>query len=445
MIMLCSAILIINIISLSISMFFFRTEFQYQVVQMKNVVETTMSDIVSAVTYSDDFNESIDISKIDKNLIISIEDLDGNYAFVYPGISDVIRLSSDDDVYITNSKKFLSTNSNGQQIYFIKASYDMKGSKMFNKFPSFSKGFIQKLFFVELFIIVISIIIVVLTINKLLIKPLDELSGTIHSFRGSNRKKGKGDEIVSLKKSFNDLASALNEEEEKQTRIIASVSHDIKTPLTSIMGYAEQLKKDDLPEERRVKYTNTIYDKSISIKNMIEGLDDYLDYNTKSLSGEKNIVSVKQLLHAIDSYFRDDIERENVNFTVEEYSGNGMICVNKTSMTRLFGNVINNSIKHRIDNVDYVINIRAVDSDNTVEFIIQDNGEGVSPDKLDKIFEPLYTTDESRTKAVSGLGLSICKEIVEMNNGRIYAKKSDFDTGLAICFTIPKVNNQQTV
>ncbi len=192
--------------------------------------------------------------------------------------------------------------------------------------------------------------------------------------------------------------------------------------------FAKLLQKDDLPEERRVKYTNTIYDKSISIKNMIEGLDDYLDYNTKSLSGEKNIVSVKQLLHAIDSYFRDDIERENVNFTVEEYSGNGMICVNKTSMTRLFGNVINNSIKHRIDNVDYVINIRAVDSDNTVEFIIQDNGEGVSPDKLDKIFEPLYTTDESRTKAVSGLGLSICKEIVEMNNGRIYAKTSDFDT-----------------
>ena len=110
-------------------------------------------------------------------------------------------------------------------------------------------------------------------------------------------------------------------------------------------------------------------------------------------------------------------------------------------MLRVFGNIISNSTKHKSDDL-LKIHIEVSQVNDEIVFKVSDNGTGVEKWQFKKIFEPLYTTDESRSKSVSGLGLSICKDIIEAHQGRMYAEKSKFETGLSIVFSVPVANRK---
>ena len=411
---------------------------------MKKELNKTVDRIISELQISDDFYESVNEDYIGDNILIYIEDLDSNIVYTYPDNSAYSRINDASSLYITASEKFLSTNSNGQQVYFIKSATLMNENFSFSDIPSFMSLYLGQIIAFEIVVFTIAMIIVIISIRRIIIFPLENLAKSIrgynkHAFTEENTEKN---ELKSLTKDFDTLTEAINEEHQKQTRIIASMSHDIKTPLTSIMGYAEQLKKDDLPKERHDRYVKTIYEKSLAIKRLIENLDDYITYNDKADTTEKTIVSVKQLISAVDSYYRDDLERVNCNFVIEDNTTDAMIIINKADMMRVFGNIISNSTKHQLHGQPLELLVEVTQTNYEVSFKVSDNGEGVPPDQYKKIFEPLYTTDESRSKSVSGLGLSICKDIIDAHSGRIYAQKSKFETGLTICFTLPRANRK---
>ncbi len=311
----------------------------------------------------------------------------------------------------------------------------------FSEIPAFMNIYLGQLLTFEAIVFTISMIIVLISIRKNIILPLEKLANSIRGYNKKTliREYDEKNEIKSLNMDFAALTKALNEEQKTQTRIIASVSHDIKTPLTSIMGYAEQLKKDGIPKERLHKYVNTIYEKSVAIKRLVENFDDYITYSDKADNAEKSEVKVKQLLSAVDSYYRDDLERANCKFVIDDKTDDALIYINRSDMLRVFGNVITNSMKHQTEKPLEIL-IEVTQTNFEVFFKISDNGEGVAADQYKKIFEPLYTTDESRSKSVSGLGLSICKDIIEAHFGKIYATKSVFETGLSICFDLPIAN-----
>ena len=121
----------------------------------------------------------------------------------------------------------------------------------------------------------------ILSVHFIVTKPLRNLRENVKSYKSGNRFRAvdRGDEIGELYNSFNSLTEQLDAEKAAQNRIIASISHDIKTPLTSVMGYAEFLKNPNLPEARREKYINTIYEKAKDIQDTVLGFDDYLSHN----------------------------------------------------------------------------------------------------------------------------------------------------------------------
>ncbi len=409
---------------------------------MKETVNETVQVVISQLHRSDDFYESVDDTQFAKNILIYIEDLDGNVVYTYPDSSSVDKINKGGNLYVTTTEKFLSTNSNGQQIYFIKVGMSINEKFSFSEFPALMNLYLGQILTFEAIVFSVSMIVVLISIRKTILTPLEKLANSIRGFNKGSilHENTEKNEIKALDNDFKALTEALKEEEQTKTRIIASVSHDIKTPLTSIMGYAEQLKKDDLPKERIHRYVNTIYEKSVAIKRLVENFDDYITYSDKADNAEKSAVKVKQLLSAIDSYYRDDLERANCSFVIEDNTDDAVVYINKSDMMRVFGNVITNSVKHKSE-AALEIRIEAKQTDFEVFFKISDNGEGVASDQYKKIFEPLYTTDESRSKSVSGLGLSICKDIIEAHYGKIYAKKSDFETGLAICIDLPVANN----
>ena len=286
----------------------------------------------------------------------------------------------------------------------------------------------------EFIIIAILGITGILGANKKILDPLVQLSQDFSNYKLGilpKKRKVRGG-IDHIQHDFVDLVSKLEEEKAKQNRIIASISHDIKTPLTSILGYSELLLNNEkLSDTTKKKYASTIHNKSLVMKEIVEEFDDYLICNIKDPSKVEKI-SIDHLVNYLNDYYKEDLKEKNIDFKVRTNCPNLLISVDLSKFKRVFSNTITNSIRH-YNNDKKILNININEQkDGKIKFEIADNGTGCKED-LQKIFEPLYTTDKSRK--ISGLGLSICKEIIESHSGTIKAENNKMG-GFSIIFTI---------
>lgn len=235
---------------------------------------------------------------------------------------------------------------------------------------------------------------------------------------------------------FSSLTENLEKEQANQRRIIASISHDIKTPLTSIMGYAERLSKDNISEERRTRYLDTVYGKSLEIQHLVNEFDEYLSFDVhQKFRFEKTTANL--IAADLQEYYASEMEIQGVKFSVNNYAEKADVCIDRVKMKRVFDNIFNNSIKHFKDE-NKIIDVQFSSNRKNLFIEISDNGEGVEEEKLEVIFEPLYTSDQGRK--VAGLGLAICREIIDGHGGKIYAKKSE-SGGLTICIELDRKAN----
>ena len=237
---------------------------------------------------------------------------------------------------------------------------------------------------------------------------------------------------------FEAMTENVERQQYNQRRIIASISHDIKTPLTSIMGYAERLTKDDISDERRKRYLDTVYGKSAEIQRLVGEFDEYLGYKMPQ-EIRTETVSVSEIVRVIANEYQEDIELEGVKFTIENNADNAMVSVDMAKIKRVFGNIFSNSVKHFDEKEKRIDVIFSCDKKN-VYINISDSGEGVAKEKHDLIFEPLYTSDEGRK--VAGLGLAICREIIACHGGKIYAETSQYG-GLEICIELDRCDKKR--
>lgn len=271
--------------------------------------------------------------------------------------------------------------------------------------------------------------------NRGILKPLDKLINDIRNYKFGKkpiRSKLKN-EFDLIQNEFVNLTDSLEEEKKEQTRIIASISHDIKTPLTSILGYSDLIASNTLSNDEIIKYNEKINSKSKSIKEILNNFDDYLINNTNQTLKLESI-KIKDLIQQLDNDYKMDLEVNQIKFIIDTNCPNDNIMIDIMKIKRVFSNIISNSVRYLKNNGIIKINITK-DNTNYV-FRVSDNGPGVENNTLKKIFEPLYTTDNSRK--ISGLGLSICKEFIILHGGIIRAYN---DSGLTIEFTIPtKIN-----
>lgn len=270
------------------------------------------------------------------------------------------------------------------------------------------------------------------------LKPLEALEKNMHNYKAGSRAEitDREDEIGRLQNSFVALSDMIDDEKEKQTRIIASISHDIKTPLTSVMGYAERMKNGNLTEERTARYVDTIYKKAVAIKDLVNEFDDYITSNQRL---HYNPIEVKAgtMVCGLREEYADELASAGVEFSAECSCENVSLYIDENRMRRVFGNLIANALKHMDGEVKRIeIECDELD-DGQYEFItvsVADTGRGVDEDMLETIFEPLFTTDPGRS--VAGLGLAICKEIIECHGGQINAENNE-NGGLTVKFTLP--------
>lgn len=292
-----------------------------------------------------------------------------------------------------------------------------------------------KFILIEMLIFFSSLALIIFTTYTLFLRPFRKLYKAIEEYDKTGefeKKKIKG-YAGKVYRRFVSMTENLEANQRNQRRIIASISHDIKTPLTSIMGYAERLQKSGISEERRERYLGTVYEKSVEIKELVNEFDEYLSIDQKQQI-QRKAVSVENIAKAIHNDYEADLEDAGVTLYVNNYTDDVQVEIDSLKFKRVFGNIFANSVKHFKDAVK-VIRVDIYADKSNVYFHINDSGEGVPEENMELIFEPLYTSDAGRKLA--GLGLSICREIIDIHSGLIYAQKSDLG-GLEIIIELDR-------
>lgn len=329
-----------------------------------------------------------------------------------------------------------STNKNDSQLLYSNIiTFDNKSYLLdiyINKDMTIGDAITGFMFF-QFGIVFIITILITFFINRTIFSPIDKIIKDINGYKLGRRprKIEVNGQIDLIQNEFVDLVDLLEEEKKEQNRIIASISHDIKTPLTSIIGYSNLINDEDLTKEQISKYNDKINLKSKNIKELLNCFDDYLINSTNQTIKLNNIL-IKDLVKEINNDYLLELEFKNISFSINCSCSNMSIKIDIAKIKRVISNIIQNSIRYINKDGKIIINIDYVN--NEFIFTISDNGKEVDKEILNKIFDPLYTTDTSRK--ISGLGLSICKEFITLHNGTITAYNNDIG-GLTIKFTIP--------
>lgn len=249
-------------------------------------------------------------------------------------------------------------------------------------------------------------------------------------------------EMVEVEKKLNHFKTEAiknerlaRENEQKKDELIVYLAHDIKTPLTSMIGYLSLLSEiKDMPQEQRNRYIDIALDKSYRLEYLINELFDVARFNSEKIVLEKEEINLNLMLEQIADDFYPTLKEMNkkINFTSDEKT---ILYADPDKLSRVFNNLIKNAVNYSKENTD--IDISILNKENQATVKITNKGKQIPKEKLDKIFEKFYRLDSSRTSKTggSGLGLAIAKEIVELHGGRIYAESDMKET--TFCVILP--------
>ena len=235
--------------------------------------------------------------------------------------------------------------------------------------------------------------------------------------------------------------------DDNRKMLVSSISHDLKTPITSIKGYVEGILDGvaNTPEKLQ-HYLRTIYSKSQQIDKMIDDLLLYskLDLNQIPFNFEKTDIA---------SYFTDctqecsfELNKSNINISLKNnLNQSRYVMIDRERFMRVILNIIDNSKKYMGDAKNRSILIDLRENNASIIIEIRDTGCGIDKNHIDKIFHRFYRTDSARTETKgSGLGLAIAKQIVEGHKGKIWAV-SEEGSGTSIIISLPKLHERQII
>ncbi len=283
--------------------------------------------------------------------------------------------------------------------------------------------------------------LIVLISTRYIVKPILHLTdatkkiaaGNYHLELNVNRK----DEIGRLARDFRKMSRSLEQTEEKRQEFVSSVSHEIQSPLTSIQGFSQALREEDIPEEERQRYLSIIEKESRRLSMLsnqlltLSFLDSETDVNQfVPMYLEKQI---KEVISATEWQWRE----KNLSISYEDIDHDVRVCGEPKLLYQVWINVLTNAIKYTPNDGD--IRIEVADRLDEVEVRISDTGVGIAEEDFSQLFERFYRGDKARTRSdhSTGLGLSITKKIIELHEGVIMVT-SEVGVGSTFTITLPK-------
>ena len=221
-----------------------------------------------------------------------------------------------------------------------------------------------------------------------------------------------------------------------QKELVADVSHELKTPITSIMGYADTLLEGGYDDETQAKFLNVIASESRRMARLVTDLLTLSRYDSNKKKTQKELFDLGELVKRCQEKLAIEIKKKGHKVNCFVTADVPLVYADKDDIERVVLNILTNSIKYTPDNGEIKIYVGFVYNDAYIK--IFDNGIGIPEDDLSRIFERFYRVDKARTREMggTGLGLSIAKEILDKNGGNIDIK-SKVGEGTEVVIRIP--------
>lgn len=289
-----------------------------------------------------------------------------------------------------------------------------------------------------IFILLFSFLLILIS-TTFIVNPVKKLTEATRKIAAGNYhiklNVKRDDEIGRLARDFSKMSDQLEQTEEQRQEFVASVSHEIQSPLTSIQGFSLALREQDLSEEERIHYLSIIEKESKRLSMLskqlltLSFLDSEIDNHEKIAFNIRD--QLREIVATTEWLWR---ERE----VVIEMDVPSIIAYGDPKLLyQVWSNLFTNAIRYNRENG--MITIRGIEKQGSIDVIFQDTGMGIAQENLMQLFDRFYKVDKARTRTESstGLGLSIVKKIIELHDGTIMVE-SEQNQGSTFTVTLPK-------
>lgn len=288
---------------------------------------------------------------------------------------------------------------------------------------------------IMLILILIGWIVITLRFMTRPLRYLDELVDA------SEKLANPGEEPIRLSRAMKSVEDELNlvregalrnamltkEAEQRKNDLIVYLAHDLKTPLTSVIGYLTLLRDEpQISEEMRSRYTGIALDKAERLENLINEFFDITRFNLTNIQLEPERVNISRMLEQIGFEFHPILAEKDLKLETEIKPNVEILC-DPDKLARVFDNLLRNAVNYSYAGTTIYLSMDYEPIKDEVKICVENHGKTISPDKLDRIFEQFFRLDSSRRSSTggSGLGLAIAKEIVELHHGTITAESEN--------------------
>lgn len=246
------------------------------------------------------------------------------------------------------------------------------------------------------------------------------------------------DEMGYLSASLNYMSSQLRDMEDYQKKFVANVSHDFRSPLTSIKGYVEAMVDGTIPPELQEKYLKIILFETERLTDLTRDLLTLNEFDTKHLLLNKEAFDIHEIIKHVAASFEGRCTQKRISIELLFDTKNLYVYADKRKIQQVLYNLIDNAIK--FSDQETTITIETTDRGNKVYTSVKDYGIGIPRNALNKIWERFYKSDLSRgkDKKGTGLGLAIVKEAIQAHGENISVMSTE-GVGTEFIFTLPKV------
>ena len=249
-------------------------------------------------------------------------------------------------------------------------------------------------------------------------------------------------QMMAIKTNRMQNEQRLREEAQRKNDLITYLAHDLKMPLTSVIGYLSLLDEiPEMPEKQRARYTKITLEKAQRLEKLINEFFEITRYNLQQISIEKEEVDLSYMLFQMADEFYP-IFHAHGNTAELDVGEELMVMADSMELARVFNNILKNAVAYSYPNT--AIKINAKEEGNHVQVSFSNEGKTIPKQKLDSVFEKFFRLDEARATNTggAGLGLAIAKEIVSLHNGTISASSENGTTVFLVTLPLGTLPNQ---
>lgn len=244
-------------------------------------------------------------------------------------------------------------------------------------------------------------------------------------------------QLVEIKAAMQRNEQMLREEASRKNDLITYLAHDLKTPLTSVIGYLSLLEEaPEMPEQQKAKYVHITLDKALRLEKLINEFFEITRYNLQTIALEKETVNLSFMLEQMTDEFYPILSAHGntIKLKIQPLAPDAPVTVyaDAEKLARVFNNILKNAVAYSYPDTEIFVGCRGME--DRVRILFANRGKTIPRHKLDAIFEKFFRLDEARTTNTggAGLGLAIAREIVTLHGGAITADSKDEVTTFAV-------------